>query len=135
MNLCARVLISMLLMVVCFLFAQGRGVLNKVDRTKVLKITSGLTNGMTEAGVTAFLSKRGLEFDMWTINPGEVITFYAFGDSWASFAKLVIVTKPKKEMSFEAWKAQHLTNSFLSRVDVEGTNGRNVSSITFTNSP
>ena len=109
--------------------------MNKVERDKVLKVTSGLTNGMTEASVTAFLSRRGLEPDLGTINRGEVIIFYLFGHSWANCETLIVTAKPKKDITYEEWKAQHLTNSFLSRVAIEGTNGRNVAMITFTNAP
>src|SRR5437660_532515 len=113
MNLCARILISLFLAVSCFVYAQGRGWLNKVERDKVLKVTSGLTNGMTEAGVRGFLSRRGLEPDLGTVNRGEVIIFYLFGHSWANCETLIVTAKPKKDITYEEWKAQHLTNSFL----------------------
>src|SRR5882724_5858107 len=111
----ARAMGLLPLLLACFVFAQGRGVLNKVERAKVLKITSGLTNGMRESEVVGFLSQGGLEWDWYGApNNRECMRIYIYGDSWTS-AKLewlVVITKPKKEMSYDAWRDQHLTNGF-----------------------
>ena len=99
-----------------FVHAQGRGRLTRMQREETIKIVSSLKTGTPEAKAVDFLASRGFEIDWSAIgsqptNLSEV--WYLCGPSHPESAGLCLRFHANTNMSFEAWKAQHRTNSVL----------------------
>jgi hypothetical protein len=135
MKLATTICLLLVSAVTAHLLAQGRGWMNEMGQAEVLKVASGLTNGMRASEARKYLADRGLEADMSKVDRDLVETiYYMFNYRWTNRAYLVLQAKAKAGMTYGVWKSQGFTNSFLFSAEIQ-SNGVKIGSITLTNAP
>ena len=110
--------------------AQGVGRLNRVGQGEVLRLASGLTNGMRVNEVRAYLAGKGLEPDLIQRDTNCVQTIcYVFGSQWSNRACLFVRAKAPPGTAYDTWRGQDCTNSFLFSAETQ-SNGVTTARIT-----
>ena len=102
--------------IACFAYSQGRGMINRVEREKVIAIVSRLKPEMTQANTIKFLLDRGLDGDWSAIGSkptNQAEMWYRVGTT--NIEEFCITFRPKQDMTFEDWRQQFKTNSSFFR--------------------
>lgn len=112
MKLGTQILALIIFGIAMCIFGQGRGMINRIEREKVISIISSLKPEMTESDTLKFLLDHGLNWDWgslggWPANRREM--WYRFGTT--NIEELCVSFRPKKDVPYAVWKDQYQTNS------------------------
>ncbi len=133
MKLGAPILILAFSAIAFFMYGQGRGMINRIEREKVIRIVSSLKAEMTEADAIKLLLDRGLNWDWGAIGTNETEMWYRFGTT--NIEELRITFVPKQDMPYAAWQQQHRTNSSFSKAQIYRAEKGSLTGIWSTNAP
>ncbi|HZQ46545.1 MAG TPA: hypothetical protein VFC07_06010 [Verrucomicrobiae bacterium] len=110
------ILVFVISAIAFFVYGQGRGMINHIEREKVIAIVSSLKPEMTEEEGIKFLLDHGLNWDWGSIWTNHTERWYRFGTT--NIEELRITFQAKRDMSYKEWGQQHGTNSTYFKAEI-----------------